>query len=1162
MATADAAPLRVVVADDSPESRALLRAMLDPVDGVEVVGAAADGRQAVELVGQQHPDLILLDIAMPVMDGLEAAAAIRANSPEMKIAMYSAYNRAKMGPAAIAAGADEYVEKAATTAELLDQIHRLFPDRAAPELRPPGHGSPRPAESGTVRTTGEQRYRLLLDALEEGVLTTDAAGLVTDSNFVATRILQVPVSRMVGRPLRELGLAADIVENAMRSQRPASNVDYTLTRPDGTTRSLLISVRPLHDPAGLAVHETLVSFVDLTTQKLAEQKLAAAEARLRATFDAMLEGLATLCAVRDEGGQIVDFRYELVNDEGCRLNLMRRDQLVGHLLCEVLPGHRESGLFDEYVQVTETRQPLQKTSLSVQDEWGTGRSMTRVFDVRAVASGDGLAAGWREVTDDVRAHDALADSERRYRQMLEATQEGVSVSDDDGMTTYVNPRMSAMLGYTVEEMIGTPVWTLISNESTPAAEAGLEACRAGVAGTYQLQLCRKDGSTLWAVVTASPITDSQGNYTGALVMITDITEKRRTEEHLAHMTDLLTRTQEVSKTGGWEYDIATGRLVWTDEVYRIYGVDKIYDPNDITADIAAYDADSAPIMEAAFQRLVAEGEPYDLDLGLIRGDGQHIWVRTIGRPVIENGRVVRVGGNIVDITDRKRAEQALAASERRLRESFDSMLDGQAILSAVRARDGSITDFRFDYVNDVGCRLTGLPRERLIGQLLCVVQPFNRESGLFDEYVHAVETARTLDKHAVPVTGEWSHGHPSTRAFDFRAVPTRDGLMLTWRDVTDQVAAEQERMESQERLRSAVESLKEGFFLTRARRDEAGAITDLEYVIVNEAACQLTGRTEQDLVGRGYLEVWPVPPDGLFDAYRAVVETGVPYRTVVTSNAAEFTGTFEVSVTKVGDGCVFVVSEVSERLRHEQQLIDAHAEVASRAEQLQRSNRDLEAFASALSHDLREPLRTTAGFIQLIDDRYATSLPEPARELFGYVMDGTQRMNDRITAILNFARSGASAAPPHPVDSAAAAAAAAHDSDALLTANGAHLQIGPLPTVAADALQLQRVFQNLLSNAANYHNPGATPHININAERLDGRWQFTVADDGPGVPANQRQRIFAMFIRGTTGDDHDGHGMGLALCRRIIENYEGGIRVEDNPGGGSRFRFTLPATSP
>src|SRR5664279_6282218 len=158
--------------------------------------------------------------------------------------------------------------------------------------------------------------------------------------------------------------------------------------------------------------------------------------------------------------------------------------------------------------------------------------------------------------------------------MLEATQEGVLVSDVDGMTTYVNPRMAAMVGYPGQEMVGTPVWNLISNESTPAAAAGLEACRAGVAGIYQLQLCRKDGSTLWAVVTASPITDSRGSYTGALVMITDITEKRRTEKHLAHMTDLLTRTQEVSKTGGWEYDTATGRLVWTCLLYTSDAADE------------------------------------------------------------------------------------------------------------------------------------------------------------------------------------------------------------------------------------------------------------------------------------------------------------------------------------------------------------------------------------------------------------------------------------------------------------------------------------------------------------------------------------------------------------------------------------------------------------
>ena len=266
--TVEGAPLRMVVADDAPESRALARAMFGVVEGVDVVGMAADGQQAVDLVESTHPDLILLDVAMPVMDGLEAAAAIRAGWPEVKIAMYSAYNRDRMSAAALAAGADVYVEKAATFDELLKQVHVLFPDRPAPVLRPPGAGSRRPTEPAQAQTAGEQRYRLLLDALEEGVLTVDTAGLVTNANFVATQILKIPVSQMLGRRFGEIGIdgggqAAQLIETALRSERPVSNIDCTLTQLDGTRRRLLISVRPLHDPTSLAVHETLVSFVDL-----------------------------------------------------------------------------------------------------------------------------------------------------------------------------------------------------------------------------------------------------------------------------------------------------------------------------------------------------------------------------------------------------------------------------------------------------------------------------------------------------------------------------------------------------------------------------------------------------------------------------------------------------------------------------------------------------------------------------------------------------------------------------------------------------------------------------------------------------------------------------------------------------------------------------------
>ncbi len=150
-----------------------------------------------------------------------------------------------------------------------------------------------------------------------------------------------------------------------------------------------------------------------------------------------------------------------------------------------------------------------------------------------------------------------------------------------------------------------------------------------------------------------------GRSLAIIELNSDITERKRAEVELAHVQGLLERTQEISKTGGWEYDLATGKLTWTDEVYRIYGIERTSDPNEVAEAIAAYDPDSAPIIDAAFKRLVAEGEPYDLELGLIRADGERSWVRTIGRPVIEDGRVVRVGGDIVDVTERNRNERAL-----------------------------------------------------------------------------------------------------------------------------------------------------------------------------------------------------------------------------------------------------------------------------------------------------------------------------------------------------------------------------------------------------------------------------------------------------------------------------------------------------------------------
>jgi signal transduction histidine kinase len=138
----------------------------------------------------------------------------------------------------------------------------------------------------------------------------------------------------------------------------------------------------------------------------------------------------------------------------------------------------------------------------------------------------------------------------------------------------------------------------------------------------------------------------------------DITERKRHEEELKNIHKLLLETQAITRLGGWEYDVATSRMTWTDEVYRIYAVDpSSYDPNDVSCDIAFYSHEDGPVIKRAFRRAVEMGEPYDLEANFIRADGQCIWVWTTGKPFIENGKVVRVTGNIMDITEKKLIEK-------------------------------------------------------------------------------------------------------------------------------------------------------------------------------------------------------------------------------------------------------------------------------------------------------------------------------------------------------------------------------------------------------------------------------------------------------------------------------------------------------------------------
>jgi PAS domain S-box-containing protein len=223
---------------------------------------------------------------------------------------------------------------------------------------------------------------------------------------------------------------------------------------------------------------------------------------------------------------------------------------------------------------------------------------------------------------------------------------------------------------------------------------------------------------------------------------------------------------------------------------------------------------------------------------------------------------------------------------------------------------------------------------------------------------------------------------------------------------------------------------------------------------------------------------------------------------------------------------------------------------------MERANTDLKSFAYVASHDLGEPLRTIAGFAQLLEKRYDDKVDEQGRDYIRRMTGGVERMQTLIRDLLTFSRAGRDDVDRAPVDTAELVEEVTMDLDGAISENGAELRIGELPTVPADRQQLRQVFQNLISNAIKFQN-GRSPQIEISARDADDGWLFKVADNGIGIEPQYRDKIFDAFERLHGRDDYAGTGIGLAVCQRIVQRHGGDIHVESGIDGGSSFVFRI-----
>ena len=246
----------------------------------------------------------------------------------------------------------------------------------------------------------------------------------------------------------------------------------------------------------------------------------------------------------------------------------------------------------------------------------------------------------------------------------------------------------------------------------------------------------------------------------------------------------------------------------------------------------------------------------------------------------------------------------------------------------------------------------------------------------------------------------------------------------------------------------------------------------------------------------------------------------------------------------------YELEKQNERLkRTERRLEEAVTE-------LEASNERLEEFAYAASHDLKEPLRMVTSYLGLIERRYGDDLDEDAEEFIAYAVDGAERMRTMIDGLLEYSRVQTEGDSFDAVDLEGVLDDVCTDLQFRIEETDAVVERDPLPTVRGDESQLRQVFQNLLSNAITYSGD-EPPRVRVGAERRGTEWTISVADDGIGIDPADQERIFDIFQRLHSTDEHAGSGIGLAVCKRIVERHGGELLVDSEPGAGSTFSFTL-----
>ena len=743
------------------------------------------------------------------------------------------------------------------------------------------------------------------------------------------------------------------------------------------------------------------------------------------------------------------------------------------------------------------------------------------------------------------------ESGAKYRGLLEAAPDAMVVVNQSGDIVLLNVRAEKEFGYRRDELLGQQVKTiipkgfaerLIADGTRSTADALAQQIGTGI----ELNGRRKDGSEFPIEIMLSPLESAEGILVTAAIR--DISVRRAAEKRLGQMEgryrglleaapdamvvvnpggDIVLLNVRAEKEFGYRRDELVGQQVKT-IIPKGFAERLIADGTRTTAE--------------ALAQQIGTG----IELSGRRKDGSEFPIEIMLSP-LESAEGILVTAAIRDISVRRAAEKHLGQMEGRYRGLLEAAPDAMVVVNP----GGDIVLLNVQAEKQFGYR-----RDELVGQKVKNIIPEGFAERLVADGLRSDADALAQQiGTGIELNGRRKDGSEFPIEIMLSPLESAEGTLVTAaiRDISVRRAAEKHLGQMEGRYRGLLEAAPDAMVVVNRRG---------EIVLLNVQAERQFGYHRDELVGQKMKNIIPdgfaerLISDGLRspeDALAQKIGTGIEL-IGRRKDGTEFPIELMLSPLESAEGVLVTaaIRDITTRKTAETHLIH-------KVEELNRSNEELGQFAYIASHDLQQPLRMVASYTQLLSRRYKGKLDAEADDFIAFAVDGANRMQRLIQDLLAYSRVGTKGTDLLDYSSEEALQQALINLRAPIGDSGALVTHDPLPNVLADEMQLIQLFQNLVGNAIKYQSPGI-PVIHVSAAmNVEKKWIFSIRDNGLGIDPQYFEKIFGMFQRLHKREEFAGTGIGLAICKKIVERHGGNISVESQPGQGSTFRFTLEA---